>query len=524
MSLNDNTENTLAVLANQCSGVPDEAMWEQENQILPHHLRASSLPDLPKLTATKNVAALCEQLKNFTTQPKLQEILDKISQFPALSTLTPRELISLFWALCSATKISGIPQYVDRVLIAPVNDWVPSQMQYVFIANCTPDNFPQGQADDDILQELDLVGTGITPTPRQQRERNVTHAHLLTSVATKGIYFSGTNPEFQPMVYQPRSTFVLPTDQEEEQSRITVGRELFFPAGRVPTTMLEQYYSCPHLNFWQNGLRLRPRDIVGVNASQIGIAIHEALRIYFQKHDLAKALETALEMVKFEPEPLVANLAKEIRFIIHQLETAFQGGKFQIAGVEQPITLPLEQGLTLVGRVDRVDCASLAQGRSAILVLDYKTGRAPASIAKNIYLGSKLQLPLYASILCGSTAIAGAGYLPFASGYAEDSKDLTLRGFIARDHLDSFPPQLLNPRGRNYLATETIDEICLHAENLVEQAVAKLTAGDVTAWAVNNHICEYCPVAALCARARGPYRGAEQNITWNSFHTEEGEA
>ena len=85
----------------------------------------------------------CQQLKDLTANEKIQKILDQIATEYGEQTLTLREFITLFWTLCSATKVSNIPQYLDRVLIAPVNDWVPTRVKYLFVANCTADNFPQ---------------------------------------------------------------------------------------------------------------------------------------------------------------------------------------------------------------------------------------------------------------------------------------------------------------------------------------------------------------------------------------------
>lgn len=510
---NDSAENTLAVMYNQASGLTAE-LPELENKILRYNLRARYVPEVKKLTATKDWVALCQELSTFTTNEKLQDLLVRMAGYPNLPGLSLREVITLFWSLCTATKVSNIPQYVNRILIAPVNDWVPSQVRYLFIANCTAENFPQGQADDDILQAADLAGTAITPTPKLQRERNYRHAQLLTTVATDGVMLSGTCEDFQPATEPAATALTLVTDPQP----ITVGATLFMPERRVKTTMVEKFYSCPHLNFLENGLRLRPRELYELRPNQIGSAIHKALELYFGGQTVERAIAAGIKELAYDSPPLVASLTKEMRFIIDNLSTAFADGQFRVAALEKKITVPLATGYTLVGRVDRVDVAPTADGGKAVLVLDYKTGNPPGSIAKSIYLGHKLQLPLYAGALRSMGNIAGAGYLPLVGGYAQAAKNPMIKGFIAQDYVDLFAPRVLNLQARQYVDATTIDRLCQHARNLVDQAVTRLLAGEVQANPVDENVCTYCPVRWLCTHAGNHCRGEGVKVTFKDFN------
>lgn len=495
---NDDAENSVAVLFNQCSGIADETTFALENQIIKSDLRARMVPEIKQLTTVKDTSALCEQLKALTTNEQLLHILDQIAVDCQNQPFNLRELINLFWTLCSATKVSKIPQYIDRVLIAPVNDWVPTRVEYLFIANCTAENFPQGQADDDILQEADLVGTQITPTPTIQRQRNYRQAELLQTVATQQVVLSGTRDDFNAVDYQPYNHFLWPRE-EDYQKPITVGRKLFFPDDRVKTTLLEKYYECPRLNLIQNGLHLQPRPLHNLQSNTVGSAIHKALQIYFSNYQLETAVAAGLKELAFDYPPLTKNIEKEIRFIIKELAQIFQTSGFKAkVVVETDVRSPLSHGLNLVGRVDRVDFADLANGQQALMVLDYKTGHVE-SVPKSIYLGHKLQLPVYSSALAGQNKIiAGAGYLPLSSGYATDKKAFTMKGFVNQDYRDLFPSALLNAKAHYYLAPSTIANMCQYANDLVNQAVERILAGDVAPQAVEEAVCKYCPVAALC--------------------------
>lgn len=513
LALNDNAENTVSVMFNQASGLADDAVFALENQVIKSNLRARYVDAVPKLPATQDIGALCKHLAQLVTQPKLVQILEKIGIYAAQEQLTLRDFAALFWTLCSATKVSNIPLYIDRVLIAPVEEWVPTRVDYLFVANCTEDNFPQGQADNDILQEIDLQGTQITPTPTLQRQRNYRHALLLATVPTHGFMLSGTCEDYQPVPYINHSQY----QPFQDENDITCGKPLFFPSNIVRTTMLEKYYSCPYQNFIQNGLRLQPREIYQLKASNTGTAIHKALEEYFKYHNLDQAVAAGIKELNYDCPPIVENLRREIRFLIKKLDASFQSGKFKIAAVEQRIKKPLACGLDLVGRVDRVDVAPLTDNKNAVLVLDYKTGTAPSSIAKSIYLGSKLQLPLYADALSVRGSIAGAGYLSLPSGYAEQEKKIEVKGFVANDCLDLFAPGLLNPRARQYLAPQTIANICHHANDLVEQGVAQICAGVTRAQAVDDGVCQYCPVQVLCPKAGKDCRGDGVKYTFKDF-------
>lgn len=513
LALNDNAENTVAVIFNQCSGL-GENVYALENKILKSNLRARYLDEVPKLTYRGDIKDLCAQLAALTTVDKLRDICTKIATGLAGQDISLREFIALFWTLCTATKISNIPLYRDRILVAPVDDWVPTRCQYLFIANCTAENFPKGQADDDILQEADLVGTHITPTPKLQRERNYRHAQLLLTVATTAVRQSGPCEEFTPVSYTP----VNPGQIYDDQSNITVGEALFFADRRVKTTLIEKYYSCPYLNFIQNGLRLQPREIYELKPNRIGAAIHKALETYFRGAKVDAAVAAGLRELDYDCPPLVTNLAKEMRFIIQQLAASLAAGQFQIYALEHNVTSKLANGWDLVGRVDRVDVATTAAGEKVILVLDYKTGTAPSSIAKNIYLGSKLQLPLYAAALRDVGQIAGAGYLSLPSGYAaQASKELTLKGYVNQDYRDLFAPQLLSGSARQFVDGATITQISRHAQKLVDQAVSEICAGVTKAQAVDESVCKYCPVNLVCPQAGRHYRGTGVTVSFQDF-------
>jgi len=264
-------------------------------------------------------------------------------------------------------------------------------------------------------------------------------------------------------------------------------------------------------------LRLKPRPIYNLEASTVGSAIHNAVESYFKDHNLEKAIKKGLATLAFDYPPLTKNIEKEITFILKELDKLFATGKFKFTEVEKEVKRKLKNGMTLVGRVDRIDVAELDDKKKAFLVLDYKTGNVDASIPKSIYLGNKLQLPIYASALSSIGRLAGAGYLPLSKGYSADKKNFIFKGFVDESLKYLFPQNMLNPDAEYYITSETIHKICSHAENLVNQAVAKMVDGDVHAEPVDEKICNFCPVRAFCQHCNQGCRSEGVKVSYKSF-------
>ena len=180
---------------------------------------------------------------------------------------------------------------------------------------------------------------------------------------------------------------------------------------------MEVFYSCPYAHFLQYGLNLKDRKTSEVQAFTIGNVYHRMLELFFQKlmrrkdieevfgEKLEELLEEVLEELWQDPEfslflsggrneYLRMKLKKNGRRILWALGKQLMGGDFRPKAVEEEFKME-EEGLSLRGRIDRVD-EYLSEDRKKLFlkVIDYKSGKKAFSL-KNLFAGLDLQLPLY---------------------------------------------------------------------------------------------------------------------------------
>jgi ATP-dependent helicase/DNAse subunit B len=573
LTINDNPENTVSSVFNKHSGISDAELFALENAVIKNNLYGQFKPEIETKTVQKICASLlkiCGREDNEIVVQKLKSILNVIAKTFGEERIELREFINLFWTLVTSTKISDIPLYQNRIAVVSCDEWVPTAVLHLFIANCSADNFPKGQNDDDILQETDLAGTAISPTASLQRERNRRHIGVILSCVIQDIVLTSVSVNaagektamgdaLQNLKKMGAKEFVSHNTNVVGgflsylcgQQNITCGKDLFitYPRnmertdnqvenGTVNTTMLERFYMCPYMNFIQNGLRLCPRDIYELKPSVIGNIIHKAIREYFQgiidKKEIVidEAVKIAFADEEYKNyiadkknKPIVDNLKKEIKFIINTLLENLQQGEFLPYKVEQKIQIPLNL-VTLKGIADRVDAVKIGD-KNYFAIYDYKTGVNSGGVAKSIYMGDKLQLPIYSLYFMEGGEIAGAGYLPVTGGYTAKRKTIRLNGFVNRDtvllwdrNLDQkdYVSSVISADSRSGQLTDaqTVTAICQYAKGMAEIAVSQIMAGYIAPAPIDKEKCKYCPVGTICGGYEN-VRTCRQSVSFKDF-------
>lgn len=605
VSVNPNAENTVAVLFNDYSGVKEDDLFTKENEIISRSKWAAA--DGVALLSGTDTVELCGELiaiaeleKEEFVRNKLQSVLNAIKLSGVKLSLT--EFGELFWALAVSAKVSNIPLYKDRVLIAPVDDFVATTVPYLFLCNCADGMVPKGQDDSELLLESDTKGTDISPKPSEQRERNRRHLvdiiggvtqrmslssyrvntsgegvsmgtvitnlrkqgaaefsaddvltpglatlHLLTDDCMRSTYAAALGiPDnvCLPPNSAARHNICLPPNSAAAHvclppydEKISCGRELFFPQKTVRPTMVERFYSCPYLNYIENGLRIRQRQLYELKPNIIGSIIHDIIYEYFNAKIKGKKLAagSAIDLVFTDGEysfyctdkrnlPLINALRKEAEFIIDKLDKNLADADLQPYRVEYNINRMLPNGYELHGRADRVDRCIGGGGAEYYAVLDYKTGTEESGIPKKIYMGEKLQLPLYSAyfLKCGYNVV-GAGYLPLSKGFAKGEKNIQLNGFVdeklaamfdRKIGTDGYKSKTINENQR--IDGEIIRKICAYADAMVIAAVDKISNGYIEPNPIDKDICKYCAVRSTCPQCE-TVRRTSVTVNYGSF-------
>ncbi|NLZ38617.1 MAG: helicase-exonuclease AddAB subunit AddB [Firmicutes bacterium] len=194
---------------------------------------------------------------------------------------------------------------------------------------------------------------------------------------------------------------------------------------------LEKFAQCPFAHFAQYGLRLREREEFGVEAPEMGIFYHAALREFVEElltEGIAlRELEEsdAVTRINRIVNNLLPLLHREIllssarlRFLAERIrETLVQAvitltrqakkGRFEPLAVEVAFNGEQlqhwhfkhndDREINLYGQIDRIDVAE-AEGKIYLRVIDYKSGNAALKLS-DIWYGLSLQLLTYLAVV-----------------------------------------------------------------------------------------------------------------------------
>lgn len=222
----------------------------------------------------------------------------------------------------------------------------------------------------------------------------------------------------------------------------TAARGLYGQKMTASVSRLEQYYSCAFKQFANYGLRLREREYFRLDAPDIGILFHDALKELTAnlKQEGRSFIELSEPEAVRRSKNIVENLAPKInrnilksssrlRYILSKLEqvviraamimmeqakrTGFQPEAVELGfgtGSDlPPLSYTLDDGTTveLAGRIDRVDSAKTPEG-FYIRVIDYKSSKTDLSLS-DVYYGLAMQMLVYLDAIMKNAAYFSNG-------------------------------------------------------------------------------------------------------------------
>lgn len=252
-----------------------------------------------------------------------------------------------------------------------------------------------------------------------------------------------------------------PRAATSEQLTREMANRLYGTSLYVSVSRLERFAACAFAHFASDGLKLRPRRTVDVDALLKGQFLHEVLHLYttwqkaqdpFPDFDQARLKMEEIIDAQLDlhfPSPDVARAASRLNrrqlrarllrthaaLYEHDVRSAYKTAETEVLFDEgatlPPIAIRLggDDLLKIRGRIDRIDVAFLGE-QMYFRVIDYKS-RPRAVDLLRIYLGLSLQLPVYAHVVekasqalfHAPSQFAGMYYVPVYDPLSELKRD-----------------------------------------------------------------------------------------------------
>jgi ATP-dependent helicase/DNAse subunit B len=302
-----------------------------------------------------------------------------------------------------------------------------------------------------------------------------------------------------------RSSFVF--DIQRTDKRLV--QKLFGEKSPVRVTDIDAYRACPRKFFIERLLSLKPLEILKfeMQALTLGTIVHEIMQEIVSdfspdSHDFAlkagKKLDALLSKKTLDSywKRVIKDTFLSVLPLIFGLEQNIAGDGYVFTAAEVPVQSEVLPGITLKGKIDRIDKKTmgkgpLAEGDSAAAhlnayqassestvaeLIDYKSGAPQFSGSQLLSQGVNLQLMLYAALMKSmGTHVDRVGIYSL--------KNLTISWIPGRDDIKN---------GR------TLNDYVAAAMLFLEETVSKMRAGEFPARPLVEQTCRNCPDRPYC--------------------------
>ena len=251
----------------------------------------------------------------------------------------------------------------------------------------------------------------------------------------------------------------------KEETSICGANEVMFNGNRTSVSQFEKYFKCPFLHFNENVLKLKTREISGLEVKDTGILLHATLEKYFRLTDCADKSEEEIQIIApqlfmqaVEENPdyrvmfsdsantltlkqLIAQATYAIKNLVKNMSvTKFRPSMLEASfGSKYPYAHNLKgmqiyngyRTLNFEGVIDRID-----RYKDRVIVIDYKSKYNIDFTPSNILYGDRIQLFVYLNALKqnGDITTQGAFYLlmnnRFVKSGDKSGKRFMHRGFV----------------------------------------------------------------------------------------------
>jgi RecB family exonuclease len=276
---------------------------------------------------------------------------------------------------------------------------------------------------------------------------------------------------------------------------------------QLSVTAFEDYLKCPFLYYGRHVLRLEEIQDVGLepDARVKGQLLHEIFESTLTEeitrgtlppwHWVVKNAEELYSKTKlfgmYRDQALKNAYWRSIMVILqswYRYEESRRADfpEFKPWRLELKLEYVLNEGLTLRGRVDRVDRSS-----GGLVVIDYKSGASSFS-GKELVMGFGAQLLMYGALLQNreQLPVAAAFYLKTGRN-ADDGQGVFVGAFKKIAHSKT-------GQSSGYLKQESFDDVVGRAQIRWQQAATALKKGVFSPQPYKTKICENCSFKHLC--------------------------
>lgn len=312
---------------------------------------------------------------------------------------------------------------------------------------------------------------------------------------------------------------------------------------------LEQYYECPYKHFIGYGLGVTPPREYTIDPLDVGNYAHRLLELLtnrikesgkrwnelpeerFEEYIVQSTKQARAEQEKYtlnkHNENVLRAIERETRLAARAIRLQAGRSALQPYETECRFEKKLSDGLTLTGKIDRIDTARL-DGKTYYEIVDYKTG-TPHFSMRELAGGLSLQLMVYimaaAELLGADAEFAGANYfrihLPaFEEAEKTPEEDFEMEGVCGVDFETA--QKLYGGSGDVVLtialarkkdggikgackdrmfSQEEIEKLLAFSERLAEEAVQEMKAGNtqISPYRLDGKTgCDYCEFSGIC--------------------------
>jgi CRISPR/Cas system-associated exonuclease Cas4 (RecB family) len=393
------------------------------------------------------------------------------------------------------------------------------ELPCIFVCGMTERHFPQYHREDPLLGDAERRRLGLTTAAERQAQERFLF-DFAVSRATEAVILSYPRFDEQgekalPSFFLagiPLSTAAAPTarpigdaagGEQPEQAQRGV---MQMAQSRLSPSAIESFLQCPFQFFARYTLGLRPRppaprDRLDVLAQ--GSILHRILAEHARTPLPGRALFEQIFEEECEKRRIPRTYRTEaVRLeLLRNFEAFLADRSLNLAGwqtrTEEKFEFPLETGLAIHGRIDRLE---IATDRRA-LVIDYKYS-APNRIHGHVEDsagGHRVQAGLYLAAAERALALAPAGML-----FCGVKKEIAWEGWHASIGL----------RAGTASTNQVLRDLIAAAEQSARRAHAGILAGRIEPEPANPDQCRSCDFRDICrieAASRRPVRATGED-------------